>query len=150
MRLRTTLAAGTVAALLGGLLGGCGGDPYAGYCEKVDDHREELTRVLGEGGSTAFVQALPILEDLREDAPDDIRADWNTIISAVQALQQALDAADVDPATYDPDDPPAGLDKADKAAITAAATRMESDATSRAALAVQQQVRDVCHEPLTF
>ena len=54
-------------------------------------------------------EALPIFRDLADEAPDDIRDEWRTVIGALEGLEDALDDAGVDPATYDRDDPPAGL-----------------------------------------
>ena len=66
------------------------------------------------------------------------------------ALIQALDDAGVDPATYDPDSPPAGLGEAEQQEIAAAASRLGSAETAQALQALDQQARDVCKTPLTL
>jgi len=126
---------------------GCA-DQQEQYCDAVKDHQQELGQITGDGGPDALLKALPIFRDLGEDAPEDIRDDWRTLIGALDGLQTALDEAGVDAATYDRDDPPAGLSQADKDKIDTAALELASNATAQALNSVQQQARDVCGTPL--
>ena len=125
-----------------------GADQKEKYCDAVEDHQQELGEVLGDGSPDALLKALPIFEDLRDQAPEDIRDEWKTVIGALEGLQQALDDAGVDPATYDRDHPPDGLSQADKDAIDVAASRLTSEETVTAFSAVDQQAKDVCGTPL--
>jgi len=126
---------------------GCA-DQQEKYCDAVKDHQQELGRVLGEGTPTALLTALPILRDLAEEAPDDIRDEWRTVVDALEGLQDALTHAGVDPATYDRDHPPEGLSQDDKDAIDAAARKLSSEPTVAAFNGVDQQAKDVCGTPL--
>ena len=126
---------------------GCA-DQKEKYCDAVEDHQQELGEVLGDGSPDALLKALPIFEDLADQAPDDLRDEWRTVIDALEGLQQALEDAGVDPATYDRDDPPEGLSQADQDAIDAAASELTSDATVTAFSGVDQQAKDVCGTPL--
>lgn len=144
--LLTGLAIGLSAALLVS----CGGDPYAGYCDAVKRHQEQLTRTLGEGGPQALLKALPTFEELQDEAPSDIEDDWAALTRALTDLKDALEAADLDPATYDPAKPPAGVTTAERDRIAAAATTVGGERTRAALAAVDQQARDVCHSPLTL
>lgn len=148
-RRRTRLAAGLAIGLTAGLLSGCGGDPYAGYCDAVRDHRQALSRTLDAGGQEALLKALPTFEELRDEAPSDIRDEWTTLTGALTELQAALDAAGVDAATYDPAAPPAGVSAAERDRIAAAAAAVGGERTRAALAAVDQQARDVCHGALT-
>lgn len=137
-----------VLLLVGALLvTGCA-DQKEKYCEAVEDHQQELGEVLGDGTPTALLEALPIFRDLADEAPDDLRDEWRTVIDALEGLEQALDDAGVDAATYDRDHPPAGLSQTDKDAIDAAARRLTSDQTVAALNGVDQQAKDVCGTPL--
>ena len=147
---RRLLLSGLAATLALATLGGCGGDPYAGYCDSVKSHQKELTRTLDEGGAQALLKALPTFEELRDGAPSDIEEDWATLTRALTGLRDALKAAHVDPATYDPSTPPAGVTKAEQDRIAAAATEVGGERTRAALAAVDQQARDVCHAPLTL
>ncbi len=126
---------------------GCA-DQKEKYCDAIEDHQEELGEVLGGASPVALLEALPIFEDLADEAPDDIRDEWKTVIDALEGLQQALDDAGVDPATYDSQPPLEGLSQADQDAIGAAASQLTSDETVTAFNAVDQQAKDVCGTPL--
>lgn len=148
----TGRGAGTTAALVlaGGLLAGVAacGNTYSSYCNAVTAQQQELGQALSAGPSQGFIEALPILQGLQGKAPSDIRGDWNQVVGAVQGLRGALQAAGVDPATYNTSHPPTGVTAAQRARIAAAATALGSQATISSWNAVQQQVRDVCHTQL--
>jgi hypothetical protein len=141
----TRLAVAVLAVAL--LLTGCA-DQQEKYCDAVEDHQQELGEVLGEGSPDALLKALPIFRGLADDAPEDLRDEWRTLIDAVAGLQGALEDAGVDPATYDRDDPPEGLSQADQEAIDAAARQLTSDGTLAALTGIDQQAKDVCGTPL--
>ncbi len=139
-------------------VGGCGSDdddPYAiperfqEYCAEVEAHQADIGDALNAGGdTTGLIQALPSFEALAAKAPDDIADDWEVVVERVNDLVDALDAAGVDPESYDRSDPPAGLDQQQKDAIDAAAVALVSTTTGRAMSSVQQHARDVCKTPL--
>ena len=136
-------------ALTAVTLTGCG-NKYSSYCDAVSSHQTQLTNTFSAGGKAALLNALPAFEDLRDKAPEDIRGDWDQLVTSLQGLQQALQEAGVDPASYDRNDLPAGVTPAQKASIDAASRSVGSAATARAALNVQQEARDVCQTPLTM
>ena len=96
-------------ALAVALSTGCASDQEK-YCDAVKDHQQELGEILGTGSPDALLKALPIFRDLADKAPEDLRDEWKTLIDAVAGLQKALEDAGVDPATYDRDHPPEGLE----------------------------------------
>jgi hypothetical protein len=134
----------TVALLL--VVTGCGRGQS--YCEVVDDHQSELGAIAGGDDRTGLIAALPIFRDLRDHAPDDVADDWDVVVAGLEGLDDALSDAHVDPSTYDPRHPPAGLDPQDRAAIRRAAARLAAADTQQALTTVQQEVLDVCHTPL--
>jgi len=147
-------ARGAVAALLvlaplalAGLAG-CSGDEYAAYCDEVDDQRPALSEAAELGPTTGLLTALPSFEALSEAAPGDISDDWSVVVDRLGALDRALAAADVDPATYDPKKPPTGLEPAEQSRIRGAATQLLNPVTAEALGVVEQQARDVCGAPL--
>jgi hypothetical protein len=146
------LAVLLLAPLLGGALSACGGedDPFAAYCAEVRDQQTALTEALATEGPTALIEALPSFEALAEQAPDDISDEWTTLTGAIEGLVEALEDADVDPASYDREQPPAGVTAEQQADIDAAARRLTAPETVAALEAVQQQARDVCKTPLSL
>ncbi|WP_435747017.1 hypothetical protein [Nocardioides sp. SYSU DS0663] len=138
-----------VAALLLVPVAGCSSDPHEEYCEEVRAQQADLSDAVAGGGPTALIRALPILQRLEEEAPRDIRDEWDLVVGRVQELAEALEAAGVDPASYDREDPPAGLAAEERIRIDAAARELAAPATVEAFAGVQQQARDVCQTPLT-
>ena len=110
--------------------------------------RRSSAEILGAGGPDALLKALPIFRELQDAAPDDIRDDWKIVVAGLAALEDALDDAGVDPATYDRDDPPEGLSDEEKDRIDAAARELTAPDSVAAFAAVEQQARDVCKTPL--
>ncbi len=158
-RVRSVLATCAAVALAG--VAGCDSsaedDPYAfperfqDYCEEVDARQVEISDALASGGqASGLIQALPSFEALAAKAPDDIADEWDVVVERIDDLVEALDAAGVDPETYDRRKPPAGLGAEDKAAIEAAASALVSVTTGRAMSGVQQHARDVCKTRLAL
>jgi hypothetical protein len=146
-----------MAALL--TLAGCGtdeDDPYAvpeefrAYCEEVEAQQAAIGEALASGPTTGLIEALPSFRALAAEAPRDVADAWDTLITRTDALADALDAAGVDPATYDRADPPAGLTREQRRAIDAAATALAAPATAAATAEVEQHARDVCKSPLSL
>ncbi|MBA2953016.1 hypothetical protein GON03_01740 [Nocardioides sp. MAH-18] len=131
------------------LVVGCGSD-QDDYCGAVEDHQAELTDIISSTRPDALLQAQGIFEDLRESAPDDIADEWQVLVGAVDGLGDAIRDAGADPETYDPDHPPEGVTQEQREAIATASTRLASPEVVEALRAVDQQVRDVCHTPLTL
>lgn len=134
-------------------LAGCADDPAdvrADYCAAVKERQEELTEITSEGGQTAFIDALPVYRDLRAVAPRDITDEWQQVIRSIEALERALDDAGVDPASYDPEDPPAGVSRLQQQSIEDAASGLGSQETQRALAGVSQHSLDICKTPLSL
>jgi len=149
---RTRAGGVVLLASLSVLLVGCGDDedPFATYCKEVAKQRPALSENLAEGEATGLIEALPEFEKLAAKAPGDIRDEWDTVTSRIGDLVSALEDADVDPATYDRKQPPAGLTDEEKDAIDAAAQALVTPEMSQALNGVEQHARDVCKTPLTL
>ena len=148
-RVRRAAALGLAAALLLGQAA-CSGDPIESYCDDLREESPAVGAAAEDAGSTqeALLDLLPTLRDLADAAPRDIADDWELLVSRVEGLRTALADADVDPATYDPEDPPDGLDADAREAITRAGQRLVEADLLRAVQSVQQQALDVCQVTL--
>lgn len=143
----------TTAWLLVGVLGvaGCSDSPEevrADYCDRVSEHQRELSEIMTDETPATLLRALPVFRSLAEDSPRDIEDDWAVVLDALTGLQEALDAAGVEPGEYDADDPPAGVTAEERKAIAGAADSLLSEETVTAFEGVHQQARDVCTTPL--
>ena len=77
-------------------------DPQEDYCAAVEEHQEELTRDRrGRAARTRCCGPWTIFRDLEAKAPGDITDEWQQVVGRIEALDEALRDADVDPATYD-------------------------------------------------
>jgi hypothetical protein len=134
-----------VAVLALPMLAGCGS---RSYCDTVKSHQAELGTIIQSGDRGALLQALPIFEDLQGASPGDVADDWQLLVTRITALRTALTDAHVDPASYDPQHPPAGLTSEQRTAIVRAAAGVGAADTRQALADLQTEVLDVCHTPL--
>jgi hypothetical protein len=136
-------------ALVASLGAGCSSDKE-NYCDAVKEHQKDLGEIVGEASPTALLDALPIYKELQAEAPGDITDEWQQVVRSLDALQQALDDAGVDPAAYNPKKPPEGVSKDQVDAIADAADRVGSLETQRALQGLEQESLDVCQTPLSL
>lgn len=134
--------------VLAALLTGCSGDPYEDYCDTVVEHQDVLTEAVAGGDPDALLSVLPELRDLRDASPRDVADEWQQVVGRLEALQEALDDAGVDPGDYDRDDPPTGVTEEQRTAIEAAGRELVRPETSQAFAVLETEVRDVCQTPL--
>ncbi len=136
-----------VVAVVAGLVllaTGCG-DPVEDYCSAVEGHRKELAdMVSSDAGSVALLQHLPMLRDLAEQSPPDLKDDWQTFLNAVENLDRALTRAEVDPSKFAGGKPPPGTDPEDVKAIQGAADQLTMPDVAESAGQIEGQARDVC------
>lgn len=136
--------------LLAGLTA-CGDSPEdvrADYCEEVGDQQVELTEVMAEEGPDTLLRARPVLRELADDAPRDIRDEWDRVLDALDGLAEALEAAGADASTYDARRPPDGVTEEQQQAIARAADELATQETVAAWEGVKQHAKDVCKTPL--
>jgi hypothetical protein len=139
--MRRLLTAAVVALLLP--LAGCG-DPTEDYCSQLEKDRKEFAEMLESDSSSALLGNLPMLRDLAEKSPDDLSDEWQTYLTAIEGLDEAIENAGVKPSDFDDGKPPPGLSEADKKAIAEAAGQITTDEVIAAASGIEQQARDVC------
>lgn len=148
--MRILVRAVVAGVALAGLVGCGDADPYTGYCDEVSEQQRPLTEALAQGAPNGLLAALPSFRALAAKAPDDLVDEWAVVTQRLSTLERALEAAEVDPGTYDPQRPPSGLSDAERSAIETAAIGLVAPAMSTALDGVQQQARDVCKTPLSL
>ena len=139
-----------VLLLLAGLAA-CGENPEdvrADYCEEVADQQVELTEEMAAEGPDTLLRARPLLRELADDAPRDIRDEWDRLLDALDGLAEALEAAGVDASTYDARRPPEGVTEEQQQDIARAADELATPETVAAWEGVKQHAKDVCKTPL--
>lgn len=146
-RARPLAACLATIPLLVSPLAGCASEQEE-YCEAVKDHQERLSEIMSDAGPTALLEALDSFRELRAEAPSDISDEWQQVIRSLEALDQALADAGVDPADFDRGKPPEGVSKEEQETIARAADEIGSRETELALAGVRQQALDVCKTQL--
>lgn len=126
--MRLLLAASLVVAGLS--LSACSSEREQ-WCGHVEQAAPKIAEELDAAGGAekGVLEALPVLQDLADEAPDDVRGEWRTLVEAVQDLDEAIKAKD-------------------EKATQQAALKLASPDVQDAAQAVDQEARDVCHTAL--
>lgn len=113
----------------------------ADYCEQLRQDQEIFATSAGPG---ELLQRLDTLRRLAKAAPGDLSDEWQTLLGALEVLDEALRAADVEPRDFRGGKPPAGLSTGERAAIAQAASGLSADDVIDAAAGIEQQAKDVC------
>jgi len=139
---RARLGLAAVAVLL---VGGCGGQPSVDdYCGRLAEDREQIATIVSSGDAAALLDNVGLLDELRQDAPRDLRDEWDTLVTALAELRTALDDAGVGPEDFEGGEPPASLTGEQRRAVVAAADRVADPDVVAAASGIETQARDVC------
>ena len=104
---------GLVVALLLSL-SGCGGNTVDDYCKDLGEHRKQMADMVASQSPTALLSHLPMLRELAEKAPEDLKDEWQTFLDAVEGLDKAIDRAGVKASDFKDGQPPAGLSATDQ------------------------------------
>ena len=146
-----TRAAGLVVLLLVLPLAGCASEKEE-YCSALQDEQKNLERLSAgsdDPGSGDLARTIDVFERLRAEAPDDMVDEWDTYVTALQALERALDDAGADESMFSDGERPEGMSKDDYASISSAAVELRSTRVVQAAAGIENQARDVCKIDLT-
>lgn len=135
-----------MVAVPGTAVAACSEDPIEAYCDVVAEERQVIGAAGEEPGGLIAVH--DSLERLGEAAPPDLRDEWDQILLRVGTLREALEAAGVDPGSYDPQQPVEGVGEQEEQAISDAAVALVDPAVMRAVRGVEQHALDVCRTPL--
>ena len=140
----------TVAlALLVGTTG-CA-DQQEKYCAALQDEKQTLARLsarAGDPSSGAIAETIDVFQRLRGQAPHDIVDEWDTFITAWQALESALKDGGADESMFRDGKKPPGMSQEKYATISAAAADLRSTRVVSAAAGIQRQAADVCQVDL--
>jgi hypothetical protein len=135
---------GVLLLVLLASLAGCGGDSQEDYCTALEERRTKIAEMVDSGSPAVLLDNLPMLRDLGEQAPEDLRDEWQTYLDALGGLDEALDEAGVKASEFKDGKPPAGLSEAERKAIADAAGQVAAEETVQAGAGIEQQARDVC------
>lgn len=147
-RLLTPLLA---VVLLAGTTVACQSQQEA-YCESLRAERQtfvQLGREVRQGKDGVIADGIEVFEQLREDAPDDLRDEWDTFLRAWRGLATALDRADASESVFRRGEQPRGVSDEEYAAIQDAAAQLVDGRVLEAAAGIEQHASDVCKVDLS-
>jgi hypothetical protein len=107
------------------------------------------TAVACQSQHGVIADGIEVFEQLREDAPDDLRDEWDTFLRAWRGLDTALDRADASESVFRRGEQPSGVSDEEYAAIQDAAAQLVDARVLEAANGIEQQARDVCKVDLS-
>lgn len=152
MTTRASRAGSTLAAvlLLPLLAAGCSSQQEQ-YCSALEEEQQTLAE-LGEGGfeeSGTVARTTDVFERLAQEAPEDLRDEWDALTGAWRGLEQALEEAGADESMFEAGERPEGMSAEDYDRISQAAVQLRSTRVVEAASGIEQHAQDVCEVDLT-
>ena len=145
--MRLVLARLLAFALVGASVTGCSSDPTQDYCDELGSATDRLVGLAErseESGENYLEPALELFEQLRAQAPADLRDEWDTFVFAWQDLVEVLGETGVDPTTFDPTERPEGLSQQDFDRIRAVGSELRSARVRDAVEGITRHANDVC------
>jgi hypothetical protein len=141
-----------VATLMSGMLTACGGGGDTGaYCDSLRDAKEDFGS-LESGDVGNFDQAFDKLHELADDAPDDVKGDWETLDGAVSDMEKALEEAGIELADLEKmanGEMPEGVDMEKLATLTDDLGAITSGEVEEADNNIEKHAKDECDVDLS-
>jgi hypothetical protein len=149
---RRALAGGLAALMICSGLTAC--SKSQSYCETLKGDRKQLAALSKQtsaktGGSRALTRTVSLLSELRDEAPDDITADWDTLVQALDGLAEAVKASGAEPGDFRGGRRPAGVTAGQYRAVRQAAAELQATPVEQATKSIEQHALDVCKVDLS-
>ena len=144
---RTALVVAGVLVTAG--LAGCSHGTES-YCTALKGDQKKLAALArqsakpGQAGADAVGGTVTVLSDLRDQAPDDISDEWDTLVAALQGLVDAVKATGHPLADFAGGSKPAGVTTGQYDAVRQAAAELQSTRVQQAGKSIEQHAQDVC------
>ncbi|NUR09648.1 MAG: hypothetical protein HOQ22_08775 [Nocardioidaceae bacterium] len=111
------------------------------YCASLKDDKKQLT---GQAAQGDLHRTVTLLAGLRDEAPDDISGEWDTLVTAIQDLVDAVDATGAKLSQFQGGRKPAGVTTGQYRAVQQAAGELSSTRVQQAGQSIEQHALDVC------
>jgi hypothetical protein len=143
---RRAAAAVLVVLLVSAALTSCTSSTES-YCSLLKDDQAKLKKDSTDAakpGSDALGHTVTLLTGLQDKAPDDISGEWDTLVSALKNLEDAVRATGADYGDFVTGKKPAGVTDGQFRAVQQAAGELSSTRVQQAATSIEQHAQDVC------
>ena len=147
-RISSTLAATVLGA---SLLTGCGGGGTDAYCDSLENTQKDFDDFEAADFSN-FDEFTDRVDELADDAPDEVKDDWKVLADAFKAFVEALDKAGLEPSDLEglaSGEIPEGVDME---ALTEAMTEAQAlggEKFEKATAAIEKHAKDECNIDLS-
>lgn len=121
--------------------GGCGGEDDGRYCEIAKDNQSVF---IDDATGLGLITNLEKLRQIADRAPEDLKDEWQVLLSALEGLRTAIDSSGLKPSEFVNGTPPASASAAARQTIAAAADRVGQQDVVEAANGIEQHAKDVC------
>lgn len=151
-----TATAVVVAGLVTGCGGGGGGNgSSSSYCKELKASAATVKSFTADNSTpdfSKFADFIAEAHDLADKAPSDIKADWRTMVGAMDQLTSALDDAGIkleDMSKLVSGQVPEGVDATKLAGLSSKLQEIGSDKVTKAGDAISKHAKDTCKVDLS-
>ena len=122
----------------------------ASYCSALKGDQKKLAALAeqagkpGRSGADAVARTVAVLSALRDEAPDDIADEWDTLVAALQGLVDAVKATGHPLGDFAGGTKPDGVTTGQYDAVEQAATELQGTRVQQAGKSIEQHAQDVC------
>lgn len=144
------LAAVVVASVLIFGVSSCGGDDgddpsvsseFRTYCAVAKKNQGIFA---DDGTGVGLIANIDKLKQIADQAPDDLKDEWQVFLGALEGLRSAIDSTGLKPSDFVDGKPPAATSATDRQTIAFAADRLGQTDVVEAADGIEQHAKDVC------
>ena len=149
MKRMTTMLAATV--LGASLLTGCSGDGTDAYCDTLKSTQKDFDDFEAADFSN-FDEFTDRVEELADDAPDEVKDDWKVLADAFNGFVDALDDAGLEPADLEGlsnGEMPEGVDMEQLQEAMSKAQDLGGKDFEKATDAIEKHAKDECNIDLS-
>ncbi|MET0767304.1 MAG: hypothetical protein ABW075_05915 [Aeromicrobium sp.] len=138
--------------LLGTSLAACGGDDGGGggsegdYCKELKSAQSSFAKVSGNDFE-ALDSAIATFHQLADEAPSDIKAEWETLDGAFVKIEKAFEDAGIkmsDLADIQAGNMPEGVDVSKLSSLTSSFSEISSEKVTKAQDVIEKHAKDTC------
>lgn len=138
------------AALLGGVLAGCGGGDDGGssgdYCKDIKDASTTFGSLSG-GDVADLDDVFDAMHSLSKEAPSEVKDDWKTMDEALGSVEKALSDAGLkfsDLANIQKGKIPKGADMSKLTGLASEFAKISNAKFTKASENIEKHAKDVC------
>ncbi len=120
------------------------GDPGQDYCASLKERNQAIAEMIESDSPAALLNGLPMLRELAEEAPSDLRDEWQVFLGALEGLEEAIEKSGAEPGRLQGRRAAARAERGRAVAVAEAADQIGAEDVVQSASGIELQARDVC------